>query len=375
MSLVIRMNQGPIRTPARSIANLEFHAAGHETNDVARAVVTALGDRGFGAINPSMGFPMEMEHFPGKLWVVSHKPVAAAAGLGTLGIHRNLIHPRFGSFILLGTVVTDAEVEEQGEPLDYNPCVECKLCVSACPVGAIKKDGAFDFSACYTHNYREFMGGFTSFVEQIADAKDKRDLRRRVTDDESASWWQSLSYGANYKAAYCLAVCPAGEDVINPFLDDRRGFLDDVVKPLTQKEEKVFVVRGSDAEAHVTRRFPHKAIRHVPNSLRATNVPGLLRGMQLVFQRERAKNVTARYHFTFTGEHEGDVTIAIDRGSLEILDGHAGAPDVRIVADAATWIGFLRKERSLLWALLTRCIRIRGRISLMKSFAACFLAE
>ena len=33
--------------------------------------------------------------------------------------------------------------------------------------------------------------------------------------------WQSLSYGPNYNAAYCLAVCPAGEDVIGPYLADK----------------------------------------------------------------------------------------------------------------------------------------------------------
>ena len=35
--------------------------------------------------------------------------------------------------------------------------------------------------------------------------------------------WQSLSFGANYKAAYCLSVCPAGEDVIGPYLTDKAG--------------------------------------------------------------------------------------------------------------------------------------------------------
>ena len=54
--------------------------------------------------------------------------------------------------------------------------------MAACPVGAIGADGHFDFSACYTHNYREFMGGFIDWVEQVADSKDARDYRRRVSD-------------------------------------------------------------------------------------------------------------------------------------------------------------------------------------------------
>src|SRR3954465_7408659 len=149
ISFVVRMNREAIRTPARSVANTEFHHSGEEVNDVARNVVRTLEDRGIRATNPAMGFPMEMDQFPGKVWVVSHKPVAVAAGLGMMGIHRNVIHPKFGNFILLGTILVDAEVSESAPPINYNPCLECKLCVAACPVGAISSEGDFNFSACY----------------------------------------------------------------------------------------------------------------------------------------------------------------------------------------------------------------------------------
>jgi epoxyqueuosine reductase QueG len=109
VSFVCRMNREPIRSPARSVANLEFHHTGDHVNAVARKVVATLEKQGIRALNPAMGFPMEMDHFPGKIWVVSHKPVAVAAGLGHMGIHRNVIHPRFGNFILLGTVLIGAE--------------------------------------------------------------------------------------------------------------------------------------------------------------------------------------------------------------------------------------------------------------------------
>src|SRR6478752_10440355 len=185
ISFVVRMNREAIRTPARSVSNLEFHHSGEEVNDIARSIVQTLGDRGIRAMNPAMGFPMEMAQFPGKVWIVSHKPVAVAAGLGMMGIHRNVIHEKFGNFILLGTILLDAEVSETGRPISFNPCLERTLCVAACPVGAISPEGDFNFSACYTHNYREFMGGFTDWVEQVADSKNARDYRGRVSDAES----------------------------------------------------------------------------------------------------------------------------------------------------------------------------------------------
>jgi Fe-S-cluster-containing hydrogenase component 2 len=245
ISFVCCMNRENVRTPARSIANLEFHANYDHANEVARNIVKALEQTGVRALNPASAFPMEMDNFPGKVWVVSHKPVAVAAGLGHMGIHRNVIHPKFGNFIALGTVLIDSEVTEYTHPIDYNPCIECKLCVVACPVGAIGADGHFNFATCYTHNYRELMSGFTDWSETIVDSKNAHDYRKKVSASESASMWQSLSFKANYKAAYCIAACPAGEDIIAPFLTDRQAFVRDVVKPLQDKSETIYVVPGS----------------------------------------------------------------------------------------------------------------------------------
>jgi NAD-dependent dihydropyrimidine dehydrogenase PreA subunit len=374
MSFVVRMNRENIRTPFRSIANLEFHHTTDETNEVARKIVAVLERIGVRALNGgAVGFPMEADRWGSKMWIISHKPVAVAAGLGRMGIHRNVIHPKFGNFILLGTVVTDAEVSEYSQPIDYNPCLECKLCVAACPTGAIGSDGSFNFSACYTHNYREFMGGFNDWVEKIADSTSALDYRKKVSGAETVSMWQSLSFGANYKAAYCLSVCPAGEDVIGPFLTDRKEFLKDVVKPLQDKSETVYVVPGSDAEGFVARHFPHKKAKQVSNGLAGQGtIRAFLRGLNLVFQRGKSEGLNAIYHFTFTGQEEVKATVVIRDKELEVSDGHNGTPDFQVTADSNTWLRFLRKEANLVWALVTRKIRIHGSPRLLLAFARCF---
>lgn len=372
ISIVVRMNREAIRTPARSVSNTEFHHSGDEVNRIARSAVQKLEERGIRAMNPAMGFPMEMDGFPGKVWVVSHKPVAVAAGLGMMGIHRNVIHEKFGNFILLGTILVDAEVTESGQPINYNPCLECKLCVAACPVGAISPEGDFNFSACYTHNYREFMGGFTDWVEQVVESKTARDYRNRVSDAESASMWQSLSFGANYKSAYCLAVCPAGEDVIGPYLTDRKAHLNEVVRPLQEKEETVYVAENSDAEEYVAKRFPHKIIKRVGNSLRPNTIEVFLKGMPNVFQPGKSTGLNATFHFTFTGHEQRQATVVIQQQKISVKEGHVGQPDLHITADSQTWIGFLRKEKNLVWALLRRKIRIKGSPRLLVAFGKCF---
>ncbi|HWE39603.1 MAG TPA: 4Fe-4S binding protein [Isosphaeraceae bacterium] len=372
VAIVCKMNREPIRSVARSVANLEFHHVGEHVNDVARAVVAALEAEGVRAVNPAMGFPMEMDRYPGKTWVVAHKPIAVAAGLGRMGIHRNVIHPKFGNFILLGTILIDAEVSEQSRPIDYNPCLSCKLCVAACPVGAIAPDGHFDFSACLTHNYREFLGGFTDWVETVADSKDSRDYRRRVDDAETASVWQSLGFGPNYKAAYCLAACPAGDDVIGPFLADRGGFVGEVVEPLRAKEEPVYVIPGSDAESYVAKRFPHKRPRRVGGGRRPRSIRSFLATLPHVFQRHASAGLNAVYHFTFTGDEPAEATVVIRDKAIRVEPGHVGAPDLRVQADSRTWLGFLAKDRSLVWALLRRKIRLKGSPRLLVAFGKCF---
>jgi ferredoxin len=337
-------------------------------------ISVALEEVGIGAINGgAVGFPMEADRWGSKMWVISHKPVAVAAGLGQMGIHRNVIHPKFGNFILLGTVLVDAEISEYSHPVVYNPCLECKLCVAACPTGAIGRDGSFDFSACYTHNYREFMGGFNDWVEKIADSKSALDYREKVSGAESVSMWQSLSFGANYKAAYCLSVCPAGEDVIAPFLTDRKEFLKDVVKPLQDKTETIYVVPGSDAEDYVARRFPHKKTKRVSNGLAGQGtIRAFLRGLNFVFQKGQSKGLNAVYHFTFTGHDEVKATVTIRDENLQVSEGHNGQADLRLTADSQTWLRFLRKEANLVWALLRRKIRIQGSPKLLLAFGRCF---
>jgi NAD-dependent dihydropyrimidine dehydrogenase PreA subunit len=333
ISIVCRMNREPVRNPNRSVANLEFHHTGDHVNDAAREIVRVLEAEGIRAMNAPMGFPMEATKFPGKIWVVSHKPVAVAAGLGQMGIHRNVIHPRFGSFILLGTVLLVAEVDEESKPVSYDPCVSCKLCVAACPVGAIKPDGRFDASACLTHNYREFLNGFTDWVETVADSRDAKDYRSRVTD--------------------------------------QGGFVAELVKPLQQKEETVYVVAESDAEAHVTRAFPHKTPKRV-TGIRPSTIEGFLDGLKIVFQAGKAKDIDAVYHLIFTGAETAEATVTIRSQSLDVQRGLVGTPDCTIRADAATWLGFLRKERSIVWAIMRGKVRVIGGLSRLKDFGRCF---
>ena len=216
------------------------------------------------------------------------------------------------------------------------------------------------------------MGGFTEWVETVADSKNAVEYRNKVTDSESASVWQSLSFGANYKAAYCLSVCPAGEDVIGPYLDNKKEHLETVVKPLQNKVEPVYVIPNSDAEDHVKKRFPHKSPRKINGSLRANSAESFLESIPLVFQRNQSKGLNALYHFTFTGAEDLKATITIKDKKLVVEDGHIGKADFSMIADSQTWIKFLKKEKNIVLALLTRKFKTKGSPRLLLAFGKCF---
>ena len=74
-------------------------------------IIRRLNEMGIRALYCHPGFPMDQYMLSGKLWEISHKPIAEQAGIGRTGINRNILHPKYGSFILLDSILIDVEVD------------------------------------------------------------------------------------------------------------------------------------------------------------------------------------------------------------------------------------------------------------------------
>lgn len=371
MVFVRRLNRHAIRTSIRTIASAEFQAGVHHIRAIIHDVVRDLEADGIRAAGISGMFPFEFGRTDGPPFVVSLKPLAEAAGLGLMGKNRMVLHPKFGSDIYLGAIALDGTLQSYDQPLKESPCIGCNLCAVACPTGAIAKDGHFDFGSCMTHNYREKVGGFVEWVHTIADSRDRRDYRRRVSDAETLSWWQSLGYEANTHCDYCVAVCPAGDEAAI-FLADRKRHFREVVRPFRDRAEPVYVVPGSDAEAHVTATFPHKSLRRIGSGRIPGSIGFMMAMLPLTFQRGRAKGIAARYHFRFHGKETVDATVDIRDQRITVTPGLTGKADLEVQADSEAWLGFLARDRKLAWELLRGRIRLRGSPRLLQQFGRCF---
>jgi len=77
------------------------------------------------------------------------REAAARSGVGFYGKNTLLITRRHGSWVVLGTLVTDAELEST-PPLALD-CGECRLCIDACPTGALDEPGTLDSTRCLSY--------------------------------------------------------------------------------------------------------------------------------------------------------------------------------------------------------------------------------
>lgn len=78
------------------------------------------------------------------------KAWAVRAGLGWIGKHTNLITREYGSWVFLGELILDVELEYDSARGDDH-CGTCTLCIEACPTGAIVEPYVVDSALCISH--------------------------------------------------------------------------------------------------------------------------------------------------------------------------------------------------------------------------------
>lgn len=127
--------------PADHLSKVASYACTTDYHITIKQMLFALCKR-LKELNPAFSARCFVDSAP-----IFEKRYAVEAGLGWIGRQSLLITPQYGSFVLLGEIVTTEQFDEYDTPLESVGCGECRRCVEACPNGAIK-ERHIDTSRC-----------------------------------------------------------------------------------------------------------------------------------------------------------------------------------------------------------------------------------
>lgn len=205
-------SRGDVHAPREGAGRVARYAQGRDYHKVMKdrlhAISDALRDR-----HPGSEFTAFVDTAP-----IPERELAARAGLGWIGKHTLVIHPRLGSYLLLGGILTTLDLAPAGNPPpEPDRCGSCTRCIDACPTQAITPY-AVDARRCISYQTIE---------------------RRSPVEPE---WWTTMGHWV-YGCDVCQEVCPhnsvrpASVDVgvvREAYRPQRRGF--DLVEMLRWDE-------------------------------------------------------------------------------------------------------------------------------------------
>lgn len=96
------------------------------------------------------------------------KRLAVEAGLGWIGRQSLLVTPQFGTFVLLGELVIDEQVDTYDTPFEGARCGECRRCIEACPKSAILPTKNIDTRHCISRLTIEKPNGTTPLDSDLS---------------------------------------------------------------------------------------------------------------------------------------------------------------------------------------------------------------
>jgi epoxyqueuosine reductase len=125
--------------------------------------------------------------------------MAEAAGLGAIGKNGLLLHPKYGPRLILGGLITSADLEASVQPEGNSKgCPDdCFVCQESCPVGAIEKNGRVDRIACIKHSMKSPI--FSHLMKAGGISPEEVESLNHVSGVDDHSTYECLA---------CVSTCP-----------------------------------------------------------------------------------------------------------------------------------------------------------------------
>ena len=146
-ALVFGMNYGPEQSPLHALdlkdrAAISVYAQNRDYHDVVKGRLKDIASK-FAA-----RFGAEVKVFVDTAPLME-KPLAAKAGVGWQGKHTNLVSRDHGSWLFLGTILTDVKIAPDAPEIDH--CGTCRACLDICPTNAFPAPYQLDARRCISY--------------------------------------------------------------------------------------------------------------------------------------------------------------------------------------------------------------------------------
>ncbi|MEX0502708.1 tRNA epoxyqueuosine(34) reductase QueG [Alphaproteobacteria bacterium LSUCC0719] len=153
-AIILTMNYGPDHDPMDNLAatghgNISVYARGRDYHDVIKGRLKQLA--GQFAARSGAEVKVFVDTAP-----LMEKPLAAQAGAGWQGKHTNLVSRASGSWLFLGSILTDAELPPDEAETDH--CGSCTKCLDICPTDAFPAPWQLDARRCISYLTIEHKG-------------------------------------------------------------------------------------------------------------------------------------------------------------------------------------------------------------------------
>jgi epoxyqueuosine reductase len=131
----------------RQHGNVSTYVYGTDYHHVLTERLRDLGERLTDLYGQNVEYKVAVDMSP-----LVDRRVAERAGLGWVGKNCMFYSHRYGSFVFLGALLVNVEIESNNQPPALGSrCGECALCLKACPTGALVAPGVIEATRCLSY--------------------------------------------------------------------------------------------------------------------------------------------------------------------------------------------------------------------------------
>ena len=153
-AILLAMNYGPAGDPMESLARrdratISVYARNRDYHDIIKGRLKQIAQKLASRMQADV--KVFVDTAP-----LMEKPLAEQAGLGWQGKHTNLVSRKYGSWLFLGAILTDAELAPDEPEQDH--CGNCRACLDICPTKAFPAPYRLDARRCISYLTIEHKG-------------------------------------------------------------------------------------------------------------------------------------------------------------------------------------------------------------------------